>query len=133
MALDVGSKRVGVALAHRIARLPNPLTTIERGDNTLAEIGRLIDEHKVGALVVGLPRGLSGQSTDQTRSTEAFVAELKQALKIPVYLMDEALTSVQAEAALGPKARQDKAAVDALAATYILEDFLSNHPEVLAE
>ncbi|MFA5003733.1 MAG: Holliday junction resolvase RuvX [Candidatus Saccharimonadales bacterium] len=132
MSLDVGDKRIGVALAHRIARLPQPLQTLQRTENVMADISQLIKEHEVGALVVGLPRGMDGQYTDQTRATEAFAAQLKHELDIPVYLSDETLTSVQAETELGSRARQDKGAIDALAATYILEDFLHNHPEVLA-
>jgi putative Holliday junction resolvase len=131
LALDVGDKRIGVAIAQRIARLPRPLLTLERTEHTVQDNLKLVRDHQAGALVVGLPRGMSGQYTDQTRATELFASELKQALDIPVYFSDETLTSVKAEAALGTVARQDKSAVDAQAAVYILEDFLNEHPEVL--
>ncbi|MEO6761120.1 MAG: Holliday junction resolvase RuvX [Candidatus Saccharimonadales bacterium] len=133
MALDVGTKRIGVALAHRIARLPSPLLTLDRALNTVDDIQKLIDEHNVGAVVVGWPRGLSGQSTGQTQSTEEFAKVLANNLKVPLYLSDEALTSVAAEKDLGEKALTDKAAIDAVAAAYILEYFLRDHPEVMAE
>lgn len=129
MALDVGERRIGVAIAQRVARLPRPLKTLERSERIIEDIKELVSVENVGALVVGLPRGMSGQYTEQTKKTEAFADELKQALPVPVYLSDETLTSVQAESVVGTS---DKAAIDAQAAAYILEDFLHDHPEVLA-
>lgn len=128
LALDVGDRRIGVAVASLIARLPRPLTTLERSDGFLAELQRIIESEAIGAVVVGLPRGLEGQSTEQTARTETFIAQLKEAIDAPVYTQDEALTSKKAEAELDargtPYSRGD---IDALAATYILEDFLAGY------
>lgn len=132
IALDVGSRRVGVALASLQARLPAPLTTLARGESTFHDIHQLIDQHGVAALVVGLPRGLDGQHTAQTVAVEEFKANLERTLAIPVYWQDEALTSRQAEAELESRGRLfKKEDIDALSATYILEDFLRDHPEVV--
>lgn len=128
LALDVGDKRVGVAIASPEARLPRPLTTLQQGDNFFEQLRQLTQAENVGQLVVGLPRGLDGQSTNQTLATRNFVERLRGELDLPIHLQDEALTSKQAEAELNSRgAGHDKADVDALAATYILEDFLSSY------
>lgn len=131
IALDVGERRVGVATASLQARLARPLTTLDNSDALLAQLQKLIAEHDVSAVVIGLPRGLSGQRTGQTLYAETFAKALKAQLNLPLYWQDEAVTSKQAEAELRargkPYAKKD---IDALAATYILEDFLAEHPEV---
>lgn len=125
MALDVGSRRIGVALAHPTARLAQPLLTLERSDTTIDDIKKLISEHQVSAIAVGLPRSLDGNITQQTRDTIVFIKLLRATIKIPVFEQDEALTSRQAEAELIQRAKPyTKADIDALAATYILQDFL---------
>ncbi len=127
MALDVGSRRIGVALADPIARLAQPLLTLERSDRTLDDIQTLIIKHNVSDIAIGLPRSLDGNITQQTRDTMLFINQLKTVVKIPIYEQDEALTSRQAEAELIKRARPyTKADIDALAATYILQDFLGS-------
>jgi putative holliday junction resolvase len=131
LALDVGNKRVGVARASLIARLPEPLVTLKRGEQFFAELERIIDQEAVTGIVVGLPRGLNGQITQQTTATESFIADLQHHFDLPTYLQDEALTSKKARAELqASKGMYEKGDVDALAATYILEDFLADHLSV---
>ena len=126
MALDVGAARIGVAIANNVAKIASPLTFISNDSTTLEKINQLIQEHNVAVVVVGLPRGLSGQDTDQTRSAEAFTEGLKKHLMLPVFMQDEALTSKQAEAELDARGKKyQKGDVDALAACYILSDFIS--------
>lgn len=133
MALDVGGKRIGVATAHAVARLAHPLTTIENNSQVVDRLQHLVKEHNVALLVVGLPRGLSGQRTEQTQIVEDFVQQVKQQLTLPVYWQDEAVTSRKAEAELNARHKPyRKEDIDALAATYILEDFMQEHPEVKA-
>ncbi len=133
MALDVGERRIGVGVASLQARLAQPLTTLDNGDGIVAELEKLIAEHEVSALVVGLPRGLSGQHTSQTAYAEAFAKKIGTRLGLPLYWQDEAVTSKKAEAELRARGKPyTKGDVDALAATYILEDFLNDHPEVKA-
>ena len=133
LALDVGGRRIGVALADLQARIAHPLTTLQRSDNTVHDIQALVDAHAVKAIAIGLPRGLDGQHTAQTVAVEAFWTVLEQALTVPLYWQDEALTSRQAEAELQarnkPYAKED---IDALSATYILEDFIRDHPEIVS-
>ena len=126
LALDVGEKRIGVALASSVARLPRPLITLDAGGAVRPQLEQIISDESVGVLVVGLPRGLDGQETGQTAAVRAFVANL-ETLGLPIYLQDEALTSVKAKAELESRGGSYvKADVDALAATYILEDYLNN-------
>lgn len=125
MALDVGEKRIGVALAHVVARLPRALTTLQRSDHVYSDIAALVQEERVAAVVVGLPRGMDGGYTEQTRRSEAFKTELAEHLAVPIYLADETLSSIRAEAELGTKPHT-KEEVDALAACFILEEYLQS-------
>lgn len=128
LGLDVGGVRIGVALAPRGLSLANPLTTIAQGDNALDVIADLVAEHGVATIVVGWPRGLDGQTTAQTTYVEAFVEHLRLELAdkhVAVELQDEALTSRQAEDELRQRGKAyKKEDVDALAATYILQDYI---------
>jgi putative Holliday junction resolvase len=125
LALDVGDRRIGVARANAAAGIAVPLTTLERSADSVAEIKKLIETNEVSILVVGLPRGLEGQETAQTRAVRQFVDQLKASVDVPICLQDEALTSRKAEAELQARGKPyEKAAVDALAATYILEDYI---------
>jgi putative Holliday junction resolvase len=129
--MDVGEKRVGLAVASLEVKLPQPLRTIERV-KLLAELPAIIEEEGITHLVIGLPRSLSGQATAQTEATEAFVAELRQHTALPITLQDEAVTSKQAEAELQARGKTYKREeIDALAATYILEDYLATQPEAI--
>lgn len=131
LALDYGEKRIGLALASVAARLPAPAGALATSDTNREEILQLIKEHDIAAIVIGLPRGLDGQETAQTAAVRAFGAELATYTTIPQIYQDEALTSKKAQAELQERGvRYTKEDVDALAATYILADFLAAHPEV---
>lgn len=133
ISLDVGGQRIGVAAANAVARIARPLTTLTHDEQIMETLQRLCATEDAAAIVVGLPRNLSGEHTDQTRIVEDFVLDMKQLINLPVYWQDEAVTSRKAEEEL--KARRKpyaKGDIDALAATYILEDFLRDHPEVRA-
>lgn len=128
LALDVGGKRIGVAVASMEARLPHPLITLEWDDTFFPALQNIIESEAAGAIVVGFPRGMQGQHTAQTEAVETFTQKLREHVALPIHMQDEALTSKHAEAELRAKGRPyDKAAIDALAATYILEDFLGEH------
>ena len=128
LALDVGERRIGVAVASSVARLPRPLATLDNDAGFVDALRRLIESESAGSLVVGLPRGLNGQDTAQTDYVRSFVADLQSAIELPVHWQDEALTSQKAEAELQTRGNYAKADIDALAATYILEDYLTESP-----
>jgi putative Holliday junction resolvase len=127
LALDYGDKRVGVAVAHVVARIPRPLTTLYSSETLLNDVRRLVDDEHVALVVVGLPRGMDGGYTAQTRAAEHFADELRRILTVPVELADETLTSVDAESSLAGRSYA-KAEVDAMAASLILERYLLENP-----
>jgi putative Holliday junction resolvase len=130
LALDVGEKRIGVAVADIDLRFAKPLITLHNTEKIWEELYALIDEQQAGLIVVGLPRGLDGQETAQTKFAEVFMQELRANLGVPVRAQDEAATSVKAEQELKSRGKPyEKAAIDALAATYILEDYLGEHKD----
>ncbi len=131
VALDIGDKRIGVATANVVARLASPLTTLDVSDDVIEQIKQLIAEQTAAALVLGLPRNLKGEDTDQTRKVREFGERLQHHLDIPIYWQDEALTShVSEEKLKSGKAPYQKSDIDALAATHILEDFLASKEEL---
>jgi putative Holliday junction resolvase len=120
LGLDVGQARIGVARGNRVAKLATPLAVIKVDGRELTQIKRLAEQERAAGLVVGLPRGLDGQETAQTKATRDFAERLAE-LGLPLFWQDEAATSVQAEA----EGRHDKLGSDARAAALILQDWLN--------
>lgn len=128
IALDIGEKRIGVALADTETRLPRPLKTLEVSEQTVGQVNDILGQYDIEQVVVGYPRNQEGEPTKQTAQVEAFVQQLKLPENIQIAWQDESLTSVQAEAELESRGGSySKADVDALAATYILQDYLQEH------
>jgi len=133
LALDVGTKRIGVAASDLTVRFARPLATLDAGEATPRELQALVAKQQAVGLVIGLPRGLEGQETAQTQLVRKFAERLKPHVQLPYYWQDEAVTSRQAEEELEQRGKPyKKGDIDALSATYILEDFLRDHPEVTA-
>ncbi len=134
LALDVGARRVGLAVATVQARLARPLITLIQDETFFDTLASIIEVEGAQVVVVGFPRGMQGQHTSQTDAIESFVEQLKQHVALPIHMQDEALTSRHAEAELKARGRAyDKGDIDALAATYILDDFLQEHPNIAEE
>lgn len=129
IGLDVGNVRIGVAIASVEARIARPYTTLSNNQAIFETINEIITDNDVIGVVVGLPRGMDGQMTAQTRAAVTFAESLKSAIAVPVHMQDETLTSKAAEAELeARKQPYRKEAIDALAATYILKDYLEEYP-----
>jgi putative Holliday junction resolvase len=131
MALDVGGRRIGVALSDTTRVLASPLTTqrAEPRERVLSEIAALVQRHEVVEVVVGLPLTLSGEVGPQAHLIQLFVERLKGVLTAPIHMFDERLTTVAAERMmldLGMKPEQRKARIDEVAASIILQDFLDS-------
>jgi putative Holliday junction resolvase len=129
MALDVGGRRIGVALSDSTRILASPLTTLraQPRERVLAEIAALVRSYEVTDVVVGLPLTLSGEIGPQAQLVQKFAEALQQTLDVPVHQFDERLTTVAAERMmldLGLKPDQRKARIDEVAASIILQDFL---------
>ena len=121
IGLDVGGTRTGIARASAVARIAQPLETVET-KQVLSRLSELIDEYAVDTIVVGLPRSLDGNDTDQTRWVRQWMVGAKEKINKPFYWQDEALTTKLAE--LKAKTSKKTQDTDALAAAVILQDFL---------
>lgn len=127
LALDVGSRRIGVAQADSVSRIAYPVTTITVDGQELDELSKLITQTEPTVLVIGYPRNQSGEPTAQTAAVEEFSTRLK-AFQVPIVFQDESLTSVLAEERLQAHGGgYTKADIDAMAATIILSDYLEAH------
>lgn len=132
LAFDFGIRRIGVAVGEMMLGAARPLTTIaaEANDTRFAAIGKLVEEWRPAALVVGLPLSLDGEAGDMTERCKRFARQLEGRYRLPVELVDERLTSVEAEARLRDRGldwRRRKAALDAEAAAILLQDYLDSH------
>lgn len=139
VGLDVGERRIGVAISDATGTLARPLTVLQIARLDAAavaraaeEIGRLAAEDDgVSAIVIGLPRRLDGRPTGLTEGVQQFASQLGARTGLPVTLQDERLTSVEAEsrlAELDKDWRSRKKRLDAAAAAIILQDHLDGLP-----
>lgn len=126
LALDVGKKRTGIARASAVAKIAEPLMSVET-DKLLGCLKKLITEYSIDGLVIGLPRSLNGEDTDQTRWTRQWAEALKPQLKAEIYWQDEALTTQTAEAWV--KDKKGGHDIVAHAAAVIMDDFLKTPPK----
>jgi putative Holliday junction resolvase len=129
MALDVGDKRIGVALSDPLQILASPLQTIVRtsDEHALFEITNLVNKHEVEKLIVGMPYSLNGTIGPQAEKVLLFKAKIAAQLNIEVVLQDERLSSVTADMKLKEtrkKSARLKERIDAAAATVILQSYL---------
>lgn len=128
LGIDYGAKRIGVAIAHEIARLPRPLTTLENNEYVLAALQQLVKEQGVRQVVVGMPRSMDGEAHTQAKVVEVFIQTL-DVLDVPIAVVDETLTSVEAERVLQAQQKGpiEKGAIDAMSAALILERYFVEH------
>ena len=135
MGLDYGAKTVGVAVTDALGLTAQPLETIVRkGENklrtTYARIRELIGEYDVDTIVVGLPKNMDGSLGERAEKTLAFVGELRSKTGLTVEVVDERMTTVEAEIVLneaGVSSDRHKEHVDKLAASLILKSWIDAH------
>ena len=128
LGIDYGDSRIGLAMSDPLKIIASPFKTIrnEGNEKCLQVFQSLIKEKDVEAIVVGLPIGLKGQETVQTKKVREF-ANLLYALKLPIHLEDERLSSVSAEKSMiqqNIKTGHNKGLIDRRAAAIILQQFL---------
>jgi putative Holliday junction resolvase len=133
LGIDVGERRIGLAISDPNGQVAVPLRTLRRTgeDGAVDAIAALVVEESVEAVVVGLPLSMDGSSGPQAESVQEFVRELVPAVNVPVTLWDERLSTVQAEQLLRrdrPGSRKGKAERDSLAAAIILQGYLDSRP-----
>jgi putative Holliday junction resolvase len=127
MALDVGDKRVGVAVCDELQTLASPLAVLERRSRAedLTRLGRLAAEQRVVGLVVGHPLDIDGTVGPQAQQVERYAARVAAGLTLPLLLWDEYGSSQEAAARLAHASRRRRQApLDAEAAAVILQDYL---------
>ena len=129
LGLDIGDKRVGVALSDPQGILASPLTIIHRQDEAadFEAIVSIINLHQVGQIIVGLPRSMDGTLGKQAEKTKAFVDRLISHIKVPLEFRDERLSTVSARRLMreaGAKKTRGKTHDDAAAAAVILQGYL---------
>jgi len=131
LGLDVGNRRIGVAVSDELGLTAQPVMTLERRRNPrddLRSLTRLARRFGVVGIVVGNPVHLSGDVSPQAVKTQAFAAELGKLSGLPIHLWDERLTTREAHQILyeaGRARQQHRRVVDQVAATLILQSFLN--------
>jgi putative Holliday junction resolvase len=141
LGIDLGLRRIGLALSDETRLLASPWKTVEstgNSDRDAAKIGEAIGELAARgegpllAIVIGHPRRLDGSATDLTRHAEAVASALRARVATPVVLQDERLTSHAADERLAVREkdwRRRKAKLDAAAAAVLLQDYLDGLPQ----
>ncbi|HUV51705.1 MAG TPA: Holliday junction resolvase RuvX [Dehalococcoidia bacterium] len=129
MGLDIGERRIGVALSDPLGIMASALTVIERttDDAAIKQIVELARQNDVERFVIGLPRSLDGSLGKQAQTVEAFIELLKSHTELPVITWDERFSTVAAERMLleaGMKRDKRKRHRDAVAAAFILQGYL---------
>lgn len=125
LALDVGERRIGVAIADTGVKIAVPYDTLLVDGTEVAQIVTLCNKESVARLVVGYPRNQSGDPTAQTQFVLDFVDKLPESLVAIITYQDESVTSVQAEQQLKSSGKPYiKGDIDMVAASIILQDYL---------
>jgi putative Holliday junction resolvase len=130
LAIDYGRRRIGLALSDELRLTAQPLATLARTNrrNDLRRLREIVREHKVRAIVVGHPVHLNGSAGEMAEEAAKFAARIRKELGLPVELMDERLSSWEAEQLSASPARdKKKSSLDHLAAAVILRDYLERH------
>ena len=126
LALDVGEKRIGLAMADSQIKIAVPFDWLENDDKIIEKIPELVINHEIDEIIIGYPRNQAGEPTKQTQFVEDFASRLAEIdLDTEIKFQDESLTSVQAEQRLGNNLK-DKGQIDAEAASIILQDYLES-------
>jgi putative Holliday junction resolvase len=139
LGIDYGERRIGLALSDATGLLASPWKQMLNDANVGAAARRLVDEIRrlqaeddgLAAIVIGLPRRLNGEATEQTDRVRKLAQLLAEDIALPITLQDERLTSHEADELLAEREhdwRKRKQQVDAMAAAMILQDYLDHQP-----
>jgi putative holliday junction resolvase len=133
MGLDVGSKTVGIALSDAFGWTAQGLETLKINEEEnvfgFEELGKIIKEHEVSKIVVGLPKNMNGSIGPRGEASQFYARELEERFGIPVILWDERLTTVAAERVLleaDVSRKKRKKVIDKMAAMMILQGYLNS-------
>ena len=137
LAVDYGDTRTGLAMCDRTEFLASPLGVIHEYnfDRCVQQVAYAVEEYQIGKVVVGHPKNMDGSEGDRAKKCELFAEKLRALVSVPVVLWDERRTTVTAHQYLNEtntRGKKRKDVVDEVAATIILESYLSwrkNHPD----
>jgi putative Holliday junction resolvase len=134
LALDLGERRIGVAISDPTGTLARPLTTVVRASRNedFEAIVRLVDEYGATCVVVGLPLSLDGAEGPQARSIRRYAEHLSQAVDVPIEFWDERYSSAVAAEILSEKGHRGRRArnlIDSTAAAVILQSYLDSQAD----
>jgi len=129
MGLDIGSHRIGVAVADETGTIASPIAVVRRDRSDHRELQRLVHKWNIDRVIVGLPTGMSGREGPQAADVRAYATSLENrfAPAIPIEFWDERLTTIIAERSMiasGTRRAQRKERIDAIAAAVILQGWL---------
>ncbi|MDH5683199.1 MAG: Holliday junction resolvase RuvX [bacterium] len=130
LCLDLGERRVGLAISDETQTIAQSLDTItfKNEPDLIATLKRIAAEHNISEIVIGNPISLAGKKTKRSNMVDSFQAKLQKFIDLPIKLFDERFTSQLAIRILSEtyrKPHRKKAAIDKLAATIILEDYIA--------
>lgn len=139
LGIDLGRRRIGLAVSDPTGTLARPWQTIERGPSdrqALQQLARIAESlaaeaDGLGTIVIGFPLRLDGSASEHTEHVNAMVEGLRRRVRVPIVLQDERLSSHEADQRLATRERDwraRKAKLDAAAAAVILQDYLDSHP-----
>ena len=129
LGLDVGGRRIGVAVSDALGMIASPVRFIQRGPKVIDELRDLVARYDAVQLVAGLPVGLSGREGPQAAEVRAFADAAAKAVALPLAYWDERLTSTMAERSLiasGTRRAKRREQIDAVAAAIILQGYLDS-------
>jgi putative holliday junction resolvase len=129
LALDHGTRRIGVAISDELGMIARPMEFVEAEPfpNVLERLRQITTSHEVVLILVGMPRNMDGSYGPAALKVREFVAVLRSALTVPIELWDERLTSVQANRVLSEasvRKGQRRQKVDSMAAAILLQSYL---------
>lgn len=132
LALDVGLRRIGMAVTDELGITAQGLATLERANKKadLARLDAILRQYAIGEIVVGLPLRMSGEEGTQAQKIREFVRDLGEHTNLPIHVWDERLTSAEANRMLneaGMTRQQRKGKVDRMAAVLILQGWIARH------
>lgn len=132
LALDIGEKRIGVAISDGLGMLAHPLKTLKwKNINTLVEdLNQIISSHDIDCVVVGIPYSMKGTLSAKTEQVIEIVDQLRSVLEIKIEEIDERLTTKMAERdlhAMNKKPSKNREIIDQIAAVYILQTYLDRN------
>ena len=131
MAVDPGSRRVGLAVSDPSGTIAQPLPTLaaEPQDTLAARLAEIAREHEASRIVVGLPLRLDGSSGPEAKAARILAGAVRRASGLPVEMVDERLTTAQAERSMisgGVRRARRRATIDGVAATLLLQSHLDS-------